>query len=141
MLRILSALLATLTLLGCATSAPYGWQDTRTPPRDDASSDLAACQSFAARQYRPGMPWGSSFLEKDPAQQPTTEDQQRQWRPDRSPFPVVNINSQATHDVPVDYSGYPGELDYHPGYLDEILEKCMHDRNWEYRPISNRDKK
>jgi hypothetical protein len=37
-----------------------------------------------------------------------------------------------------EYTGYPGELDYHPEYLDDILEKCMSDRGWEYRPEADK---
>ena len=57
------------------------------------------------------------------------------WRPDRSPFPSTNINALPIHEVPVDYTGYPGELDYYPSYLDDILEKCMQDHGWSYLPV------
>jgi len=58
-----------------------------------------------------------------------------EWRPDRSPFPTTNINAMPVHEIPVDYTGYPGELDYYPSYLDDILEKCMQDRGWAYQPV------
>jgi hypothetical protein len=56
------------------------------------------------------------------------------WRPDRNPTATININSEPIHDVPVVYTCFPGELDYDPEYLDDILEKCMSDRDWEFRP-------
>ena len=45
------------------------------------------------------------------------------WRPDRNPTSRININSEPILDVPTEYTGYPGELDYHPEYLEDILEK------------------
>jgi len=59
-----------------------------------------------------------------------------EWRPDRSPFPTTSINSLPVHEIPVEYTGYPGELDYYPSYLDDILEKCMQDRGWTYQPVT-----
>lgn len=65
----------------------------------------------------------------DLAEQPYGE-----WRTDRSPNKTINKNALPIHDIPVDYTGYPGELDYAPHYLDDILEKCMNDRGWQYLP-------
>ena len=42
------------------------------------------------------------------------------------------------HDVPVEYTGYPGELDYYPDYLDDIFEKCMQDKGWQYLPAKEK---
>lgn len=123
-------------LLGCAAPVPYAWQDTRQPARDDATADLEECRTYTARQYRPGMPAGEPYLkDRNNEGDITKENGHGQWRPDRSPFPTTNINAQPIHEVPVDYTGYPGELDYSPGYLDAILEKCMHDRGWGYKPV------
>ena len=134
MQRITLCFITTL-LFGCATPVPYAWQDTRQPIRDDATIDLEECRTFAARQYKPGIPAGEPYL-KDQTSKTTMMDGQNrgEWRPDRSPFPTIN-NTLPTHDVPVDYTGYPGELDYHPDYLDDILEKCMQDRGWIYQPV------
>ena len=136
-MRGIILLLITTLLLGCTAPVPYTWQDTRQPARDDATADLEECRTYTARQYRPGMPAGEPYL-KDRADEGdnTKEDNPGQWRPDRSPFPTTNINAQPIHEVPVDYTGYPGELDYYPGYLDAILEKCMHDRGWGYEPVT-----
>lgn len=120
---------------GCSTTAPYTWQDTRQPEREDSLADLEYCRTYAARQYRPGIPAGDAYLDnRERSDDSPEESKQQEWRPDRSPYPVTNINEQTIHKVPVDYTGYPGELDYSPGYLDAILEKCMFDRGWEYRP-------
>ena len=128
-------------LAGCSTTLPYSWQDTRQPEREDSLADLEYCRAYTARQYRPGIPAGDAYL-KNPEtgdNMPEKSDQQ-EWRPDRSPFHVTNINEQPIHNLPVDYTGYPGELDYSPGYLDAILEKCMSDRGWEYRPETETEK-
>jgi hypothetical protein len=123
-------------LLGCTGRVPYAWQDTRQPTRDDATADLDECRTYTARQYRPGVPAGEPYLKNKVGEANSSEEgSYGQWRPDRSPFPVINVNAQPIHEVPVDYTGYPGELDYYPGYLDAILEKCMHDRGWEYKPM------
>jgi hypothetical protein len=132
-------IIATL-LLGCTTPSPYSWQDTRQPARDDATADLKRCQDYAARQYRPGIPMGEPYLKDQAGDQSTSktegmdDNRHGEWRPDRSPFPTTNINAQPIHKVPVDYTGYPGELDYYPSYLDDILEKCMQDHGWRYLP-------
>jgi hypothetical protein len=122
---------------GCASPVQYSWQDIRQPPRDDATVDLEECRTYTAKQYKPGMPAGESYL-RDTGASPITDTGTRQgeWRPYRSPFPTTNVNSLPVHDVPVDYTGYPGELDYYPDYLDDIMEKCMFDRGWSYKPVS-----
>ena len=126
----------TTLFIGCATPVPYAWQDTRQPLRDDATFDLEECRTFAARQYQPGLPTGEPYLNDQTNTAGMTDENNRgEWRPDRSPFPTLNNNSLPLHDVPVDYTGYPGELDYHPNYLDDILEKCMRDRGWSYQPV------
>ncbi len=137
-MRGIILLLIATPLLACTAPVPYAWQDTRQPARDDATADLEECRTYTARQYRPGMPAGEPYL-KDRADEGdnTKEDNPGQWRPDRSPFPTTNINAQPIHEVPVDYTGYPDELDYSPGYLDAILEKCMHDRGWEYELVTS----
>lgn len=135
-MRGIILLFITIQLFGCTAPVPYAWQDTRQPARDDAAADLGECRTYAARQYRPGMPAGEPYLKNKPGEaDETAEASQGQWRPDRSPFPVTNSNAQPVHEIPVDYTGYPGELDYYPGYLDAILEKCMHDRGWGYREV------
>jgi len=53
-----------------------------------------------------------------------------------SPFRTTNVNAQPIHEIPVNYTGYPEELDYTPNYLDDILEKCMLDRGWDYQPAA-----
>ena len=129
-------LIITTLLFGCATPVPYAWQDTRQPIRDDATIDLEECRIFAARQYQPGIPAGEPYLKNQTDQTGIIEEDRRgEWRPDRAPFPTINSNTLSTHDIPVDYTGYPGELDYHPNYLDDILEKCMQDRGWSYQPV------
>ena len=126
----------TAHLFGCAAPVPYAWQDTRQPVREDAAADLEACRTYAAKQYRPGMPKGESYLKKQDNQaEGTGSSNPGEWRPDRAPFPTTNINAQPVHEVAVGYTGYPGELDYYPGYLDAILEKCMLDRGWAYQPV------
>jgi hypothetical protein len=127
-------LLSTTILCGCTAPVPYTWQDTREPAREEATVDLEECRAFAARQYRPGRPAGEAYLKNQADSNEGFSKNRRggEWRPDRAPFPTTNINTQPVHDVPVDYTGYPGELDYSPGYLDDILEKCMLDRGWVY---------
>lgn len=122
-------------LMGCAPTSDYSWQDTREPPREDFGADLETCRSYAARQYQPGMPAGEPYLsEAERSARDLDEQLTGTWRPDRSPFPTMNLNHLPQHDIPVAYTGYPGELDYHPDYLDQILEKCMLDRGWRYLP-------
>jgi len=46
------------------------------------------------------------------------------------------------HYFPIDHIGYPGYLDYFPGYLDATQVNCMNDRGWSYEataflPVSN----
>ena len=131
-------LVVTTLLYSCASPLPYAWQDMRQPARESAATDLEECRAFAARQYRPGMPAGETYLkdQSDVAMAPSGDNRGGEWRPDRSPWPTTNANAQPVHDVPVDYTGYPGELDYSPDYLDDILEKCMHDRGWSYEPVT-----
>ncbi len=154
-MRNITLFITTTLLLGCTAPSPYSWQDTRQPVRDDATIDLEKCRTYTARQYRPGIPMGEPFLKsqkgfKDQAglkDQPGSQSASNmegmdnnstgQWRPDRSPFPIININEQPIHEVPVDYTGYPGELDYYPSYLDDILEKCMQDHGWRYLPVTD----
>lgn len=139
-------LLLFLCVLGAAgCSAPqWVWQDTRAPARADFAPDLAACRSYAASQYRPGVPAGDPYLEQlqvAPAQDLRAEQDPGgnqpgtgTWHPDREPFPETNIRAESTHQVVVPYTGYPGYLDYHPGFLDALVEKCMRDRGWIYVP-------
>jgi hypothetical protein len=97
--------------------------------------DLEVCKAFAARQYKPGTPAGEPYLSDLHRQDDfVAENRMGVWREDRNPASIVNINSEPIHDVPTEYTGYPGELDYSPEYLDQILEKCMFDRGWEYKP-------
>ena len=136
-MRGILLLFITTQLFGCTFTVPYSWQDTRQPARDDATSDLEECRVYAAKQYQPGMPAGEPYLNNQTSKvDEVAEGKNGEWRPDRSPFPTTNINAQPIHDIPVDYTGYPGELDYSSGYLDAILEKCMHDRGWRYQPVS-----
>jgi hypothetical protein len=120
---------------GCSSPKVYTWQDTRNPARNDASNDTKVCQDYAARQYQPGMPTGEPYLEeqKTPSDL-TAEYKTGEWRPDRDPGRATNIRSRPIHDVPTEYTGYPGELDYYPDYLDDIFAKCMNDKGWEYEP-------
>lgn len=129
----IASLFIVVLLSACTSQPPYAWQDTRQPAREDATADLEHCRAYAAQQYRPGMPAGAPYLRQ--RETAIGEDRgytQGVWRPDRAPFPTTNVNALPTHDVPVGYTGYPGELDYSPGYLDAILEKCMNDRGWAY---------
>ncbi len=137
--------LFTLTMAGC-TPTPFSWQDTRVPARFDASADLDACRSYAAAQYSPGVPAGDPYRQTqvnypdpiplDPPQENPDRSATGTWHPDREPFPTTNAERSNRHDVVVPYTGYPGDLDYHPGYLDALVEKCMSDRGWVYRPAS-----
>lgn len=148
-MRNITLFITTALLLGCTAPAPYSWQDTRQPVREDATDDLEKCRSYASRQYQPGTPMGESYLKaqevlKDQAggqsaskTEDMNNDSNGQWRPDRSPFPRININDLPIHDVPIDYTGYPGQLDYYPSYLDDILEKCMLDHGWRYLPVTD----
>jgi len=135
-MRGFTLLCITAFLFGCAAPVPYAWQDTRQPVRDDVTVDLEQCRAYAARQYRPGVPMGEPFLKEQENKTDNTEGSSLgEWRPDRSPFPTTNSNTLPVHAIPVDYTGYPGELDYYPSYLDDILEKCMQDRGWSYQPV------
>ena len=128
-------LLTSIGLFSCASQTTYTWQDKHEPAREEASMDLEECRAYAARQYKPGIPSGEPYLRDSHTQDDfMAENEMGTWRPDRNPTATININSEPTHDVPTEYTGYPGELDYHPEYLDDILEKCMSDRGWEYRP-------
>lgn len=128
-------ILLIILAVGCAPTAHYTWQDTRTPAREDATFDLKICREYAAAQYKPGIPAGAPYLrEQKTPLDPLNEPQSGEWRPDRDPTKSTSIQSQPVHDVPVEYTGYPGELDYYPDYLDDILEKCMKDKGWEYLP-------
>ena len=132
-------LIFTTCLFGCASQSPYSWHDTRTPPREESSADLEHCRAYAAKQYKPGIPAGEPYLrELHRSQDVMEENSIGVWRPDRNPTSTININSIPIHDVPTEFTGYPGELDYDPDYLDDILEKCMADRGWEYRPDSEK---
>lgn len=135
-MRGITLLCLIASMIGCAAPVPYAWQDTRQPVREDATVDLEQCRAYAARQYQPGVPMGEPYLKEQGNKTEFTENsRQGEWRPDRSPFPTTNINALPIHEVAVDYTGYPGELDYYPGYLDDILEKCMQDRGWAYQPV------
>ena len=128
-------LIITGLLFGCTAPAIYTWQDIRQPAREDATIDLDECRAYTAKQYQPGLPSGEPYLKENESETEMTDDDGRgEWRPDRSPFPTTNINVLPVHEIPVSYTGYPGELDYHPHYLDDILEKCMQDRGWSYQP-------
>lgn len=133
-MRIIFSLLIVALLSGCTTPTPYTWKDTREQGREDFSADLEKCRNFTARQYKPGVPTGEPYLEENPDFTEGGNENSGEWRPDRSPFKTTNVNSLPRHDIPVDYTGYPGELDYYPDYLDDILEKCMQDHGWDYQP-------
>ena len=121
---------------GCASPSPYAWQDTRQPVREDVTVDLEQCRTYTAKQYQPGVPMGDPYLKEQGNKTERMENSSHEeWRPDRSPFPTTNNNYLPIHDIPVDYTGYPGALDYYPSYLDDILEKCMQDRGWTYKPV------
>jgi hypothetical protein len=135
MLNLLLLFIA-LCLCSCGPQPTYSWQDARESSREDPSIDLEECREYAARQYKPGMPAGEAYLkEKATSGNELAEYAQGKWRPDRSPFNTTNLNSQPIHDIPTEHTGYPGELDYYPSYLDDILEKCMSDRGWAYWPM------
>lgn len=125
-----------LILSSCISPSQYAWQDTRTPARASANQDLEYCKEYTAQQYKPGTPTGEPFLSEE--EKNRLIDQERpldEWRTDRTPFRTTSINQQPIHDVPTDYTGYPAELDYYPEYMDDILEKCMSNRGWEYLPV------
>lgn len=133
----IACVIIVLFLAACAAPVQYTWQDSREPARESATTDLDECRAYAARQYKPGMPAGEPYLRDAEIEARAVDGKTSgEWRPDRSPFKTTNINAQPIHDVPVDYTGYPGELDYSPHYLDDILEKCMHDRGWLYEPVT-----
>ena len=128
-------LLFFILVTSCAPHPPYTWQDTRAPARESAAVDMQACREFTSRQYQPGIPAGEPYLDEQKAPaDPTAEYTTGEWRLDRDPLQQRSIDSLPTHDVNVEYTGYPGELDYHPDYLDDIFEKCMNDKGWEYKP-------
>ncbi|MCM2263604.1 MAG: hypothetical protein NDI73_00265 [Desulfuromonadales bacterium] len=126
--------------VGCAAT-PWDWQDVRTPPRASSEADLAACRSYASAQYSPGIPAGDPYLKDHPLPEPLDQEMADIdpgtgiWHPDREPFPYTNRSRESIHGVVVPYTGYPGELDYHPDYLDALVEKCMADRGWAFRPV------
>lgn len=126
--------------VGC--SAPsWQWHDTQVPPRAAVEADLDACRSYASAQYRPGVPAGDTYLQQQPTD-PTRIEQDaasnspgmETWHADREPYPTTNIRQESIHGVVVPYTGYPGYLDYHPEYLDTLVEKCMAERGWHYGP-------
>lgn len=135
----IAALCIALMLAGCAAPINYSWQDSRQPRRNDATADLEECRIYAARQYRPGIPAGEPYLHEEAIRPLVEAGSTTTWRPDREPFAKPHIDYHPRHDIPVEYTGYPAELDYWPEYLDEILEKCMLDRGWLYlaEPGSN----
>lgn len=128
-------LLLAIGCFGCASQDNYTWQEMQEPRQDDFRIDLEACRAYAARQYKPGIPAGTPYLGDIYTQDDfMAENERGVWRPDRNPTERVNINSLPVHDITTEYTGYPGEFDYNPDALDEILEKCMSDHGWEYRP-------
>lgn len=139
MRRCIFSLVAVFILAGCASTVQYTWQDEHGQDREDFSADLDECRSYTARQYKPGTPTGEPYLEESQGSIGETDEQSGEWRPDRSPFKTTNVNALPRHEIPVGYTGYPGELDYYPHYLDEILEKCMKDRGWGYLPVTESD--
>jgi hypothetical protein len=124
---------------GCAAT-PWYWQDLGSPPRASAEADLADCRSYAATQYVPGIPAGDPYLKNHPQapafdqEAPDIEPGTGTWHPDREPFPYTNRSQETKQGVVVPYTGYPGYLDYHPEYLDALVDKCMTDRGWVFRP-------
>lgn len=137
-MRHMIRLILTVLLFGCTTPVPYAWLDMNQQLRKNATGDLDDCRAYAARQYHPGVPAGEPYLTSQTGTAAgKKEDSFGEWRSDRSPFPATSINAQPVHKVPVSYTGYPGEFDYYPGYLDDILEKCMFDRGWSYQPVKN----
>lgn len=133
MFRHLLVLIALLNI-SCSAYRPFTWQDTRLPVRDSADADIEKCRLYAAAQYKPGMPSGESYLEEqETPHDPLIQVNAGEWRPDRDPLQQTNTRSTPIHDIPVDYTGYPGELDYYPDYLSDIFEKCMNDKGWEYK--------
>jgi hypothetical protein len=135
-MRTRSLLIAgSLILAGCISPSQYSWQDARAPARQDANQDLQYCKEYTARQYKAGTPTGEPFLSKEQKDRLINEERPLdEWRTDRTPFKTTSINQMPIHDVPTDYTGYPAELDYYPDYKNDIFEKCMSDRGWEYLP-------
>lgn len=138
-MRFIFYLVAIVLLFGCTSSTQHTWKDTRESNREDFSTDLDECRSYTARQYKPGTPTGEPYLEESSDFIEGANEHPGEWRPDRAPFKTTNVNALPRHEVPVDYTGYPGELDYYPDYLDDILEKCMKDRGWGYLPATESD--
>jgi hypothetical protein len=140
-MRGLTVLIAGLLLLGCSQPAAYVWHDTRQTLREDAGIDFEACRAYAGDQYRAGQPAGVTYLadrvraKSDGNGEMILEGTRTgEWRADRSPFRKTNIDEFDLYNVPTDYTGYPGEYDYYPDYIDEIVEECMSDRGWALRP-------
>lgn len=142
--RIIIFILTLFLIVACA-GTDYDWSSVRNPDQSDYTEDLETCRAYTAAQYQPGMPKGAEYLDEyqgyphgmewDGPRTEIRDYKQGEWRPDRNPFQQTNINQTATHDVTVPYTGYPGYYDYSPGYLDDILEKCMRDRGWEYQAV------
>lgn len=131
-LKVLTFFLVMLCV-ACTPFPQYEWQDTRVPEREDVTTDLDDCREFASRQYKPGIPAGEEYQQQSNSDMGVLDTTTTgEWRPDRSPNKTVNVHALPIHDVQTDYTGYPGELDYHPNYLDDIVEKCMNDRGWVY---------
>lgn len=125
-----------ILISGCAT-APWEWHDTSAAARISAGHDLAECRSYASSQYRPGIPSGDPFLEKEASLSGEDSGQKPAgglWHTDREPFP----HARTTHNVVVPYTGYPGYLDHYAEYLDALVERCMTARNWRYGPQSEK---
>jgi hypothetical protein len=139
-------LIMLLGTAGCAAT-PWSWQDLGTPPRASADADLAACRSYAAAQYAPGVPAGDPYLKNHPEALPLDQDAPAvepgtgTWHPDREPFPYANRSQKPGQGVVVPYTGYPGYLDYHPDYLEALVGKCMADRGWVFRPNNGQSPK
>ena len=147
--RNMKSYLSGLILIVIFSCAPtdYEWHYQREPTRHNYTDDLEYCRAFAAKQYQPGIPTGSPYLE-DGQVYPDSSNQnlifkdqasqdKKVWHPDRDPDQLTNLNRQPVHAVPKRYTGYPGYLDYYPSYLDDILGKCMRDRGWVFRTRQN----
>ena len=138
-MRLTVVLICLLGTAGC-TATPWSWQDLGSPPRESAETDLAACRSYAAAQYSPGVPAGDRYLKDQPATLPLDPESRTPppglgpWHADREPFPTTSSSQVSLHGVVVPYTGYPGSYDYHPGYLDALVEKCMREKGWAFRP-------
>ena len=141
--RIHLIILTCVLLLASCAPVSYCWQDQYNLNREDFASDLGFCRNYAASQYQPGIPAGTSYLNQH-SNDPTAVSGQEllsssaqisgEWHPDRNPMRWIAISRSSRHQVETGYTGYPGELDYAPGYTDDILEKCMSDRGWAYLP-------